>query len=82
MDDHLARWLLPDGRELTVYRYIYNDRVVIGPPQPCDFWAEGWCFIQGAAVEAVTDWDGTGDPPGPWIKNLRTNEHGPGMALL
>lgn len=80
-DGALASRILPDGRELTVYDYLFNDRVVIGHPDS-PVWDQGWCYPKGMAVEAVAEWDGTGTPPGPWIKDAATGEPGPGMAWL
>lgn len=77
----VAPRILPDGRELTIYAYLYNDRVCIGPPGSI-FYDEAWCFVRDTAIGAVAEWDGTGDPPGPWIKAVHTGQPGPGMELL
>lgn len=32
------------------------------------------------AERALDEWDGTGDPPGPWIKQKPEDRYGPGLG--
>lgn len=71
-----------DNHFVAVYRMLYNDRVVFGPKNSI-FHDRGFCFPQdGSAFVAAETWDGTGDPEGPWIKEVGTERYGPGMAAI
>lgn len=75
----LAEHEVGDEHIVVVYRFIYNDRVCFGRKD--DPWGHdrAFCFPQdGSAFTAATEWDGTGDPPGPWIKEVGTDRYGPG----
>lgn len=66
------------GMRVWVYRQIYNDRLVLGWPEAVSY-ERGFCFPQdGSALAAGLEWDGEGDPPGPWIKEVGTERYGPG----
>lgn len=73
---------LADGMEITVYRYLFNDRLCwgrVGAPT----YERAFCFEQdGSALEAARTWDGKGDPPGPWIKEVGTERYGPGLEAI
>lgn len=58
---------LSDGRVAGVYRYLFTGGVCYGLTEGG---LEGrFCYPTLAeAREAISDWDGVGDPPGNWIK--------------
>lgn len=65
--------VLEDGRELTVYPMTFGKaRLCIGPAgEP--FYDDGWCYADPAvAIEAAKTWDGEGDPPAGWHRQLST----------
>lgn len=65
---------------IVVYRMIWNDRVCIGTTGDGTY-DRGFCFPQdGSAIVAAETWDGTGDPVGPWIKEVGTDRYGPGSS--
>lgn len=42
-------------------------------------WRTRWSYAyMSDAARALRDWDGTGDPPGPWIKEKPSERWGPG----
>lgn len=68
----LAVRVLEDGRELAAQGMIYTWRLTIGPPGSM-FVDDFYCYDNAAdCVAAVESWDGSGDPPGPWHRHLRT----------
>ena len=67
------------GKVLVVYRMMFNDRICVSSVDQ-RFYERAFCFPQdGSAAEATDSWDGTGDPPGSWIKEVGTDRYGPGM---
>lgn len=72
------RYDLEDGREVTIYRMLYNARVCIGPPGE-GVYELGFCYASaGDALLGAVEWivDGAcGDGPRGWIKNLQTGEY-------
>ena len=63
------------GMGFVVYNMLFNDRVCLGPKDG-DFYDRGFCFPKGGyATVACLTWDGTGDPPGPWIKEVGTTRY-------
>jgi hypothetical protein len=64
---------------------IYTQRLAVSSPFDglIDLATDGWCYDKRETVEALIaflSWDGTGDPPGPWIKHLGSGRKGPGAA--
>ena len=69
---------LDDQRSVYVYSMLFNDRIVVGITG-ADYYERGFCFPKGgSALVSATVWDGEGDPPGPWIKEVGTDRYGPG----
>jgi hypothetical protein len=67
------------GKYILVLDMIYNHRIVIAE------WGSVWyerpfCFRKEGkpAIEAAQVWNGEGDPPGPWIKDVEEGRYGPG----
>ena len=58
---------LPTGEWAALQRYLYTTGIVIIEDEHS--WRTRWCFeFAIEARKALDAWDGTGDPPGPWIK--------------
>lgn len=61
--------LLPTGEWAGIQRMMYTVGLFVGLTQ--DSWRTRFCFETRQEAEAAlfdTDWDGTGFPPGYWIK--------------
>ena len=60
---------------VTPYLFTYGLCVGIDPQGDCH--RTRYCYPDGVSAEkALEEWDGRGDPPGPWIKQKpqeRTN---------
>jgi hypothetical protein len=64
---------LDDGRELTLYRMIFTWRLCLGA-QGSQTYDRHWCYALEDftdAVRVLAHWDGTGDPPGSFVKSDR-----------
>lgn len=58
---------LPDGRWIGVTAFIYTAGLVVG--LTASSYDYRYCYATlAAALRDAEQWDGTGDPPGPWIK--------------
>ena len=69
-DGSLVSRLLDDGRELTVYPQIFTTRLCIGDPE-LNVYDDAWCYHHPFdALVAAAEWDGEGDPPGPWHRHI------------
>lgn len=70
-------------RIITVYRQIYNARVCVGPDDGISI-DDSWDYPSTEqAIAAAEAWDGEGDPPVGWHRNLKTGRRRPdGNALL
>lgn len=43
------------------------------------FYSARYCYASSReALAALREWDGLGDPPGPWIKEKKSERYGPG----
>lgn len=59
---------LPDGRWIALYGMLYTTGLFVLPPDGSS-WTTRYCYENDRdATEDVASWDGTGDPPGRWIK--------------
>lgn len=67
---------LDDGRCVTIYQFIFNARVCIGPIGASTY-DDGYCYGHAAqAVVRAAQWvtaGAAGEPDG-WMKNLQTGE--------
>lgn len=66
----LARRILPDGRILEAWQYLYNCRLTVTEPHYDGIcYEDGWCYPdQASAIMALVMWNGEGEPFG-WIKH-------------
>lgn len=68
-----------EGGVVAVFRMIFNDRICFGAPGDMTGFNRAFCFPRSpgchVAIAAAKEWDGTGDPPGPWIKESGTERH-------
>lgn len=73
----IARRVLEDGRELTLYVEPFNLRLLIGRPgEPAAL--DAYYFEDAdAAFTALARWDGTGEPAG-WWRHPATQRRRPG----
>ena len=72
---------MPDGSINAVQKYLFTFGLMVGvdPLNPIMGWKTRFCYGNlGDAMLALTNWDGTGDPPGLWIKQKPEERHGPG----
>lgn len=65
---------IEDGWVISVHRYTYSDRVCLGRIEHPYGYEDGWCYPDRAlAMRAAFEWDGKGDPPDGWVKQLSTD---------
>jgi len=58
---------LPDGRLVGTMGQLFTTGLFVGLDR--SGYQERYCYERRAdAAEACATWDGTGDPPGPWVK--------------
>jgi hypothetical protein len=69
---------LEDGRELTVYPMTFGKaRLCIGPAG-WPTYDDGWCYADPQqAIDAAATWDGEGDPPVGWHRQISTGRRRP-----
>lgn len=65
-------------KEIVVYPLIMGTvRVVVGDPGELSY-NDAWCYSTAAAgLLAASVWDGEGDPPTGWFRNIRTGRRRP-----
>lgn len=79
-EGYLYRRELEDGREIVVYPMLYTLRLCVGPVG--DGYERAWCYEPRPkygvpALIAAEMWDGEGDPPDGWIKEVGTERRRP-----
>lgn len=63
---------LDDGREIVVYPMMFTARLCVGLQDDYGY-SRAWCYPSaGRAIMAASEWDGEGDPPDGWIKEVGT----------
>lgn len=69
-DAPIAHRVLPDGRVLEAWQYLFNVRVTLAEPRDAAIgYSDCWCYATAPlAVAVVETWDGEGEPDG-WIKH-------------
>lgn len=72
---------VPGRGDCAVQRFIFTCGLLAGvalDSATIDY-AARYCYHSAReAVQALETWDGTGDPPGEWIKEKVTDRYGPG----
>lgn len=71
--------VLPDGRICGLLKMMFTTGLCVDLDE--DAYAYRYCYATTReASVALAAWDGTGDPPGPWIKRkgLGGDVRGPG----
>jgi hypothetical protein len=71
--------VLPDGTICALIENIYTTGIVIGLDEWS--WKRRYCYeYEKDALEALDNWEGIGDPSGPWIKEKPSERLGPGAV--
>lgn len=70
---------LDDGRELTIQTIgAAQGRLTVGPRPSHGRYVDAWDYpSHQLAREAMASWDGHGDPPDGWTRNLTTGRRRP-----
>ena len=70
---------LDTGEFAGIYDYMFTAGIVVGID--ATGWRTRYCYESREQAEAALEqWDGRGDPPGPWIKQKPEDRYGPGLA--
>lgn len=68
---------MQDGTCCAIQRQLFTVGLFVGITR--GGWQRRYCYEREYdAREALIQWDGTGDPPGPWIKEKPSDRLGPG----
>lgn len=60
---------LDDGRVIGLMEFAFTTGLVVGITHEGHY-QHRYCYeLHAEALEALLGWDGSGDPPGPWVKN-------------
>ena len=90
LHDELSAWLtanawypsakqLPTGEWAAVHDFYVTAGIVVGIALHDGSYRSRYCYEHRHEAEAaLAQWDGTGDPPGPWIKQKPEERLGPG----
>lgn len=71
---------LPSGEWLGVQKMLYTTGLFVITADGGS-WRTRYCYQHSIdAILACMDWDGSGDPPGPWLKQKPEERHGPGHS--
>lgn len=70
---------LPSGEWIALQAQLFTTGLFVGLT---DYgYRTRYCYEQASdAVAACQQWDGLGDPPGPWIKEKPSGRLGPGAV--
>jgi hypothetical protein len=80
---------LPNGKVLVIYQMLFTYRLCVGWQGDMTGYSRAWCYeprFMIEAFDALATWDGDGDPPGRWLKEVGTerrrhfDEHGNEMS--
>lgn len=70
--------LLPSGEWAGVMDMLFTAALMVGMDDIG--YRTRFCYEHRRDAEtALTEWDGAGDPPGPWLKEKSSNRLGPGL---
>lgn len=94
-DNYVLIRFLPDNRAIALYQMMFTTALCVLRPgyfsatrdadgniNALDNHRETrYCYEHfNDAVKAVAHWDGTGDPPGPWVKQKPEDRLNPALA--
>lgn len=72
--------ILPDGRCAGIMGMLYTCALVIGIDE--EGFSTRYCYHSRAEAElALKSWDGTGEPPGNWIKQKPEERNNPNYKI-
>lgn len=61
---------LPDGRVIGLFPFLFTTGLVVDIDERGNYNGGRYCYAKRhEALQALMQWDGVGDPPGPWIKH-------------
>lgn len=70
---------MPDGTMCALQRQLFTTALMVGLDRVG--YKRRYCYERMAdAREALVQWDGAGDPPGPWVKEKPSDRLGPGAT--
>lgn len=70
---------LPTGEWAALQKMLYTTGLFIVTDEYS--WRTRWCYEHAAdALMALAEWDGKGDPPGPWVKEKPSDRLNPHWA--
>jgi hypothetical protein len=70
---HTAARLLPSGEWAGTRNFFYTTGLIVGIDEAG--YRTRFCYpTLTTALAALAAWDGSGDPPGPWLKEKGQNE--------
>jgi hypothetical protein len=71
--------VMPDETACAIQSQLFTCAIIVGLDRTG--WKRRYCYEREAdAREALVQWDGKGDPPGPWIKEKPSERLGPGAV--
>ena len=71
--------VMQDGTVCSLQKQLYTFGLVVGLDRAG--YKRRYCYERGEdAREALVQWDGAGDPSGPWIKEKPSDRLGPGAT--
>lgn len=72
--------VMHDDTVCALQKNLYTTGIVVGLDRVG--WSRRYCYEHfSEAREALVQWDGKGDPPGPWIKEKPSDRLGPGAII-
>jgi len=73
--------VLPDGTRCSLHQMLYTAAILVGISENGLIYERRYCYEHwDLAQAALLQWDGAGDPPGPWVKEKPSDRLGPGAT--
>lgn len=70
---------MQDGTVCALQKQLFTTGIIVGINR--HGWSRRYCYEREYdAREALIQWDGVGDPPGPWVKEKPSDRLGPGAT--
>lgn len=77
---YVAPRRLDDGRWVALLKMLFTTGLFVGIDQ--SGYQTRFCYEHMSdAIAALIEWDGIGDPPGPWIKEKPSDRLNPNWAM-